>query len=250
MSELVALTSAEARLYVRDWGSLVFSFLFPPMMMLILAGVFAADSGPGSPFGGFSGDDYYVVSYVAVPIASIALTGLPVMLAGYRELGVLKRFGASGVRPLPVIAAQGLVCLLSVLLGAVAVLLVAAPVYGVQAPQDPAAVAVLLLLGTAMMLSLGIALGLAATSVRVANAVGLSSFFPLFILGGGGPPTGVMPSGMQHLSEWLPFTPVVHGLRQAWLGGVLPGEDLVRIAGWLVVGTLLVALFARRRSQR
>lgn len=59
---------------------LVLAFAFPPLMFLVLAGVFAADQGSG--FTGLNGDDFYVVSYLAVPAASLALTGLPVQLGG------------------------------------------------------------------------------------------------------------------------------------------------------------------------
>lgn len=248
MSNIVALSISEARLYVREWGQLVFSFLFPPLLMLILAGVFAADGGPGSPYGSATGAQFYVVSYVAVPIGSIALTSVPVMLAGYREHGILKRFGASGVRPLQVISAQAFVSLVSVLLGALAVLIVAAPTYGVPAPRAPLAAAGILLVGAVTMLGLGIALGLAVGSVRVANALGLSIFFPVYLLGGGGPPYGVLPPTMQHIADWLPMTPVTDALRGAWLGNHVPSADLVHLAAWLILTVVLVRLASSRTA--
>ena len=135
MSTMTALAASELRLYVREWGTLVFAFVFPPLMMLILAGVFAGDDPEA--FGPMNGSDYYIVSYFAVPLAAVALTTLPVMMAGYAEAGVLKRYSASGVGALRVVTAQAATCLVSVLAGASLVLAVAAPVYGVPHGAAP-----------------------------------------------------------------------------------------------------------------
>jgi ABC-2 type transport system permease protein len=245
MSTMTALAATELRLYVRDWGMLVFAFVFPPLMMLILAGVFAGE-GNDAIYGATDGTDFYITSYLGVPLASVALTGLPVMLAGYRELGVLRRFQASGVGRVRVVLAQAAVSLAAVLAGAVAVLLTAAPVYGVPAVARPVGVAAVLLLGSATMLTLGIALGLAARTVRVANAAGMLVFFPMFILGGGGPPAGVMTPTMRDIADVLPLTHVTQGLREAWLYDRDPGHELWWLAGWWVVALLLVVVAARR----
>jgi ABC-2 type transport system permease protein len=247
MSTLLALTGNELRLYVREWGMLVFALVFPPLMMLILAGVFGAD-GNDEAFPGTNGSDYYIASYVGVPLASVALTALPVMLASYRELGILRRFAASGVGPVPVVLAQAAVCLVSVVAGAVAVVGLAAPVYGLPQVQRPVALVGVLLLGAAVMLSLGIALGLAVGSVRVANAAGLFVFFPMFILGGGGPPSTVMPPTMRHIADLLPLTHLTEGLRDAWLHGQVPGHELAWLAGWLALALVLVVLATRLRA--
>ena len=159
MSTMTALAGSELKLYVREWGTLVFAFVFPPLMMLILAGVFAGDDPEA--FGPMNGSDHYIVSYFAVPLAAVALTTLPVMMAGYAEAGVLKRYGASGVGALRVVTAQAATCLVSVLAGAGLVLAVAAPVYGVPAVQRPLEVLAVLALGVPMMLTLGVGPGAA-----------------------------------------------------------------------------------------
>jgi ABC-2 type transport system permease protein len=241
---MVALAGTELRLYFREWGMLVFAFVLPPLMMLVLAGVFASD-GYDSVFGATDGTDFYIASYLGVPLASVALTGLPVMLAGYRELGVLRRFAASGIGARAVVSAQAVVCLASVLLGAVAVVVVAAPVYGLPAVQHPPALLAVLLLGAATLLTMGVSLGLAVRSVRVANSVGMLFFFPMFILGGGGPPEGVMTGAMRDIADVLPLSHVTRGLRDAWLFGSGVGQELRWLAGWLAVSLALLALVSR-----
>jgi ABC-2 type transport system permease protein len=58
MTRLAPLIVTEARLLVRDWTVLVFAFVFPPLVMLILADVFGTQ--PTSGFGWRRPDDYYV----------------------------------------------------------------------------------------------------------------------------------------------------------------------------------------------
>lgn len=237
VSPVDTLAATEARLQLREWGLLVFAFAFPPLMLLVLAGVFA---GEDRAFGGIDGSAFYVVGYLAVPAASIALTGLPVQVAAYRERGVLRRYAASGVSTLHVLLAQAAVALGTMLLGAGVVLAVAAATHGVPAVTDPGRALGVLVLGQLMLLTLGIALGLVFRSVRIANAVGMLVFFPVFLLGGGGPPPGVMPDTMQDIADLLPLTPVTAGLRDAWLTGAAVGDDVTRILAWWVVALAVV----------
>ncbi|WP_202619287.1 ABC transporter permease [Ornithinimicrobium cavernae] len=244
---LLTMTGMEARLLTREWAPMLFAFVFPPMMMLVLAGVFASDNGP--EFLGLNGTDYYIAAYLAVPISAMTLIGLPVALAGYRERGVLRRLSASGQSQLTVIGAQVLVTALLVVLGAGLVLAVAAPVYGLPPVDDLAGVVGAFALGAGMLLTLGVALGLAVGTARSAQALGLLLFMPMWLLGGGGPPPGVMTGPMQTIADFLPLTPVTTAVRDAWLGSGDLGEPLLLTAAWLAGGLVLVAALRRRRAR-
>lgn len=244
---LLTMTGLEARLLTREWAPMLFAFIFPPMMMLVLAGVFASDEGP--EFLGLSGTDYYIAAYLAVPMAAVALIGLPVALAGYRERGVLRRLVASGLSTGTVIGAQVIVTALLLVLGAGLVLAVAAPVYGLPEMQNLAGVVGSFVLGAALLLVLGVVLGLLVSTARSAQALGLLLFMPMWLLGGGGPPPGVMTGPMQTVSDFLPLTPVTEGVRESWLRGGDIGEPLLQMTAWLVGGLVLVAVLLRRRSE-
>lgn len=244
---LLTMTGLELRLLTREWAPMLFAFIFPPMMMLVLAGVFASDEGP--EFLGLTGTDYYIAAYLTVPVAAVALIGLPVALAGYRERGVLRRLSASGLSQLTVIGAQMLVTALLVVLGAGLVVAVAAPVYGLPEMQNLTGVVVTFALGVVMMLVLGVVLGHLVSTARSAQALGLLLFMPMWLLGGGGPPPGVMTGPMQTISEVLPLTPVTDAVRVSWLTGDPIGEPLLQITAWLVGGLVLVALLLWRRGR-
>jgi ABC-2 type transport system permease protein len=107
MTRALPLIATEARLLVRDWTVLVFAFVFPAFVMLVLAGVFGTQ--PTGGFGHRRPDEYYVAASIGVPVIALALVGLPVTLAAYGERGVLRRLEAFGVSPATVVGAQAVV---------------------------------------------------------------------------------------------------------------------------------------------
>ena len=244
MTRVAQLTATEARLLVRDWTVLVFAFVFPPFVMLILAGVFGTK--PDGGYGMRRPSEYYVAASIGVPVIALALVGLPVTLASYRERGVLRRFEAFGVSTAKVIAAQAAVTCLLVVLGAVIVLALAAPTYGVPHVVHPAQLLLGLAAGTVTLVLLGIAIGLAAPSARSAQAIGMLVFFPLYLLGGGGPPKGVMSGPMRTISDLLP-TPIP-AITKPWLGVSGLRSQLLLLAGWAAVGLIAIGWLTRRRA--
>jgi ABC-2 type transport system permease protein len=241
---MTRLAATEARLLARDWTVLVFAFVFPAFVMLILAGVFG--SQPDEGYDMQRPDDYYVAAAIGVPVIALALVGLPVALASYRELGVMRRFEAFGVSTAKVVAAQALVTCALVVVGAVVVLAVAAPTYGIPHVVHPLQTIVGLAAGTVTLVLLGVAVGLAAPTARAAQAVGLLAFFPLYLLGGGGPPKGAMTGPMQTISDALPSAvPAVTG---PWLGSSGLGSQLAVFAAWGAAALVATAWLVRRTA--
>jgi ABC-2 type transport system permease protein len=246
MSALVTLTRSEARLLSRDWAAMVFAFVFPPLTLMVLAGSFG--DSPDEAFGNQLPSDFYITGYIGIPLAALALIGLPVLLASYRERDVLRRFAAFGVSTRTVVAAQAAVTSVLVVLAAVIVLAVAEPTYGVPAMEDPVAVAAGFVAGTVTMVILGVALGLTMRTARGAQAIGLLAFFPMFLLSGGGPPPDAMTGGMRTIADVLPLTHAVSAIRDPWLGTGSVGGHLVALAAWAVAGLAAAAWQVRHTT--
>lgn len=244
MSRVAALAFAEARLLTRDVTVLVFAFLFPAFVMLILAGVYGSD--PSYSFGGQRPDDYYVTASIAVPAIALSLIGMPVALASYRESGVLRRLEAFGVSTAKVVTAQAVVTGGLIVIGAAVVLAVATPTYGLPAVADPVGTVTGALAGVAVLLALGVTVGLAAPTARSAQGIGLALFFPLFLLGGGGPPRGAMTGPMQTISDALPSA--IHAITEPWLGTDGVSESLAVLAAWGAIAAVALTYLTRRRS--
>jgi ABC-2 type transport system permease protein len=238
------LATTEARLLVRDWTVLVFAFVFPPFTMLILAGVFGTQ--PDAGYAMRRPDDYYVAASIGVPMIALALVGLPVAIASYRERGVLQRFEAFGISRAKVVAAQALVTCALVAVGAVVVLALAAPTYGIPHVAHPLRTALGVAAGTATLALIGVALGLAVRTARAAQAAGLLAFFPLYLLGGGGPPRGAMTGPMRAIADALPSP--IGAITDPWLGTSGQGARLAALGGWAALALIAIVWLARRRE--
>jgi ABC-2 type transport system permease protein len=244
MTRRVALAATETRLLMRDWTVLVFAFVFPPFVMLILAGVFG--NQPDEGYAMQRPDDYYVAASIGVPIIALALVGLPVALASYRERGVLRRFEAFGITRGAVVGAQAAVTCGLVALGAVVVLAAAVPTYGIPHVVHPGELALGLAAGTLTLVALGVVIGLAAPTARAAQAIGLLAFFPLYLLGGGGPPKGAMTGPMRTIADALP-SPIT-AISDPWLGVAGLGSRLAVLAVWAAAAVVAACWLARRRD--
>jgi ABC-2 type transport system permease protein len=236
------LLRAELRLTVRDPLVLTFVLVFPIATMLIIGGAFGTEPDPA--FAGTNPSHWYVASYFTVVIAATGLVMLPVHLASYRELGVLRRFAAAGFPRWSFVIAELALGLVTIAVAGILLLAVALPVYGVPAMHDVGRVALGLVFGSVAFVSLGVLLGTLLPSARAAQAVGLMLFFPSFLLGSGGPPPKVMGSAVKDVAEVMPLTWVTESVRQPWLGIGTPTGTLVQVGALAVVATVV----AVRRS--
>jgi ABC-2 type transport system permease protein len=246
MSALVNLAGTEIRLLTREWAAMAFAFAFPPLFMLVLAGVFGTEDDMAGT--GVSGTDYYVASYIGIPMGGLALVGLPVMLASYRERDVLRRFEAFGVPTSRVVAAQALVTALLIVLAAGLVVAAAAPIYGVPAIDNPVGVVTGFVAGTITMIALGVALGLSVPTARSAQALGMLVYMPMWLLGGGGPPPEVMSDPMRNISDVLPLWHATSGIRESWLSGEGIADHVLALGLWSAVGVAAVMILLGRRD--
>lgn len=239
------LTRLELRLMVREPIVVIGLLGLPLIAMVVIGGVFGQTPDP--EFGGVAPDDYYVASYLGVVVASLGLVTLPAHIATNRELGVTRRYRASGLSTGTIVATQLSLGLVLGLVSSAVVVAAGHAVYDLQPPDDLGAAAAWFVLGLVCHIAIGGALGLMVTTGRAANALGNALFLPTLLLGGGGPPRDVMSDAMRAVSDVLPLSHVTAGLRRDWLGST----DGTVIAWWpLLVAGASVALalgLARRR---
>ncbi len=233
------LTWVELKLFAREPFSVIFTFAFPLVVLLVLIGSFEPmDAG----FGGAAPSDYYLASYIGVVIGAVGLIVLPVHIAMYRERGVLRRFRASSLPTWGVIGAQMVVGLVTAAIGSLVLIVAGRLLYDAALPELPWRVLGAFLLGTLTFLSIGFLLAVVARTARAAQALGMLLFFPMWLLSGAGPPPDVMSSAMQTVSNLLPLTYVVRAIQDPWLG---EGSDLGQIVVLLVLLVVSAAIAVR-----
>ncbi len=229
------LAWVELKLFVREPITVVFALALPVVLLYVLGSVFGNEASI-DVYRGVGPMDYYIPAYVALVVASFGLISLPTHVAAYRDRGVLRRFRASGVSAWTVLGAEVFVTIVLSAVGAVVVVLAAAPLYDFAAPRAPWLVALGFVTMAAAFASLGVLLGAALPGARAAQAMGILLWFVLLFLGGAGPPREVLGDTLQRIQDATPLWHAVRVLQDGWL-------DLDPGSSWLVtMGILLVSL--------
>jgi ABC-2 type transport system permease protein len=230
------LTVIEARLLAREVVPLLWGVGFP-MVLLTVIGTFSG--GADSSLGGISLVAAYVPVLVAFSCATFALQGLPTVLAGYRERGILRRLNATPVGAGRLLGAQLTVNLSVTLIGCAGILVVGAAAFGVPLPGQPAGFVLAFGLTAAAMIGLGLLVASLARNGRVAGAAGTMLFLPLMFFAGLWMPQATMPAALRTVGDDTPLGAAVAALSRSMAGQWPSAASLAALAGYAVVFGLL-----------
>ena len=239
------LTWVELKLYLREPMAAFFTLGFPMMMLFLFGSIFG--NRPTSFFGGLGSVDVSVPGYTAMIIATSGLLSLAITMATYREKGILRRMGATPLRPQTILAAQVSVIFLMTLAGMVLLIVAAKLVYGLRFTGNPFSFFGGFLLASFSFFSLGFVLAGLLPTARTAQVVTMVIFYPMLFLSGSVIPREVLPEGVRRAAQFLPLTHVVNLLRGLWMGKSW-GDELTAVivlASMLVVCVVVSALTFR-----
>ena len=230
------LVSTEGKLLVREVVPLLWGVGFP-MVLLSVMGAFS--HGAQKSLGGFSLVASYEPILIAFTCSTFALQGLPAVLAGYRERGILRRLNATPVGAGRLLGAQLTVNLSVTLIATLGILVVGAAAFGVPLPHQPAGFILALVLTAAAMLSLGLLIASLARNGRVAGAVGTMLFLPLMFFAGLWMPQATMPARLRRIGDGTPLGAAVSALQHSMAGQWPSATGLAILAGYTAAFGLL-----------
>jgi ABC-2 type transport system permease protein len=241
-SAFVTLVRTEAMLNVREIIPLLWGTGFP-IVLLVVMGAFS--SGPDKSLGGFSLVASYEPILIAFSIATFALQGVPVVLAGYRERGILRRLNATPVGAGRLLGAQLTVCLAFTLVSVVGIVVVGRLAFGVALPGQLAGFCLAVVLAAAAMLGLGLLVAALARTGRVAGAAGTMLFLPLMFFAGLWTPQATMSPALRRIGDDTPLGAAVAALQHSMSGQWPSASGLAVLAGYAAVLGLLAWRFFR-----
>jgi ABC-2 type transport system permease protein len=230
------LVAVEAKLMVREIVPLLWGMVFP-MVLLTILGEFS--DGPDKSLDGFSLVASYVPVLIAFTCSTFALQGLPAVLAGYRERGILRRLNATPVGAGRLLGAQLTVNLSVSLVATLGILIVGDAGFGVPLPHQLVGFILALAATSAAMLTLGLLIASLARTGRVAGAVGTMLFLPLMFFAGLWIPQAQMPAGLRRVGDDTPLGAAVAALQHSMSGQWPSASGLAILAGYTVVFGLL-----------
>jgi ABC-2 type transport system permease protein len=236
------LSLVEFKLFVRDPLSMVLTLALPLFFLIVLNGVFGnePETNPEDDvWQGVGPADYYVPAYIGLVLAAIGVLSLPVRLASYREIGVLRRYHASSMPLWAVLGCQVVIMFIIAVVGGVSLTLASAAIYGTEFPGSPALIVLAFLISALSFAALGVLLGSILPTARSAQGAGLLLFFLMFLLSGSGPPRDALSGGMRVVADALPLTYVVQALQAPWLRSSWDTSASLAVLGTLVVSAVL-----------
>jgi ABC-2 type transport system permease protein len=237
-----SLVTVEARLMVREVVPLLWGAAFPMVMLSVIGEL---SDGPQQNLGGVSLVAAYEPILIAFTCSTFALQGLPAVLAGYRERGILRRLNATPVGAGRLLGAQLTVNLAVALTATLGLLIVGAAAFGVPLPHQPAGFIAALVLTAAAMLSLGLLAASLARNPRVAGAAGTMLFLALMFFAGLWMPQATMPAGLRRIGDDTPLGAAVSALQHSMAGQWPPASGLAILAGYALAFALLAGRLFR-----
>ena len=244
MNGFSRLALVEGKLFLREKAALIGVFGLPVALVI----GFGLIPGFGSPQKGLSdqiGTEYIAALGVAIVLASLGLTGVPMVLGQYRERGVLRRLGVTPVRPLNLLLADLTVWAAAAVLSVAVLIAVVRVAFHVPSPVKPGWFILAVALGIASLFATGLLAASVAPTARGAAGIGWLLFFPNMFLAGIYFPTEEMSSTMRQIGNFTPLGSALHAVRDSWMGIDPRPEYLGIMAAWALVAGALAARFFR-----
>src|SRR5579859_2827513 len=238
------LAFVESKLFLRERAALLGVFGLP--VALVIA--FGLIPGFGYPQKGLSnqiGTEYIASVGVAIVLATLGLTGAPMVIGQYRERGVLRRLAVTPVRPLTLLLADLTVWAAAAVVSVALVVAVVRFAFHVPAPVEAGWFILSVLLGIAALFALGLLAAAVAPTARSAAGLGYLLFFPNMLLAGVYFPTEEMSATMRQVGNFTPLGAALHAVRDSWMGLEPRPEYLGIMAAWALGAGLLAVRFFR-----
>lgn len=182
--------------------------------------------------------DYTFAGLLGFAIIGMGIFGPVNVFPELKKMGILRRLSTTPLRVwqyfLATMIGQAIIGLLSLAI----MFVVAMTVFHLKVVGNYFELVPFLIFGIIMILGIGLALGGWAKNERQAAPLSNIIVFPMMFLSGTFFPRFLMPDWLQRISDFLPLTPVIDGIRLiategAHFANILPQLGL--IAGWTVI---------------
>jgi ABC-2 type transport system permease protein len=227
-----AVLRAELRLFTREPGAVFWILGFPSALIVIL-GLVPALREPIDDVG-VSFLAMYVNVAILLAMLMASLTAMPVVLATYREQGVLRRFATTPAKPRDLLAAQYGIHGVAAVGGGLLAVVIARFAYGIALPRNMIGFLIVFLLMLAACLSIGGLIGGRARTAKFATTMGTVLLFPLMFTAGVWLPVPVMPGLLGDIVSLTPLGAGAIALDAATSGDWPELRDLAIVAGWAI----------------
>ncbi|MEI6870610.1 MAG: ABC transporter permease [Actinomycetota bacterium] len=234
----------EIKQFIRQRESVVFTMLFPLILLAIFGSVFSNSIAKGVTF-----SQYFVAGMIASGMVNTGFQQLAIMIPMEREFGTLKRLRGTPMPASSYFIGKAILVTLSMIVQVFLLLAAGVIFFGVNLPttaQKWLLLAALLILGSACSTVLGIAFSNVPKSGRGASAVVSPVVIVLQFFSGVFFVFTQLPHWMQYVAAIFPLKWMTQGARSVFLpdsfaarevaGNWETGRTFAIIGAWLVIG--------------
>jgi len=255
----LARSAVELKSFFRNRQSLVFTMLFPVLLLVIFGSIFGG-TVPGT---GTGYKQVFMAGIFAAGIMSVAFSNLAINISMERDDGTIRRLAVSPMPRSAYFAGKVIRVLVTALLETALLVALAVGLFHLPAPSTPGRWLTLLWvlgLGVAACSLLAVAFTAAIPNSRSAAAIVTPVYLVLQFISGVVFPYNQLPRWMQSLAAFFPLKWMAQGLRSVFLpdtftrvepaGGWEHGHTALVLLLWSVTGLVVVALTFRWRDAR
>jgi ABC-2 type transport system permease protein len=243
--KILVVFKAVTRNWLRSRSGLLFSFLFPVILLLVLGSIYGNPGSSGQAVGQNTAS-YYLPGLIAAFIMTNGVIGLTNVGSELKRNGVLRRLSATPLTKVEWLLGNFLSqTVLAFALAAVMIILGVA-LYDVSVSVN-AYFLTMLFLGALLFSGLGMSLACLVKDPEAASGLGNIVAFPMMLLSGTFWSISSMPSYLQTVARALPLTYFADGLRNSMVSADFSAAftDLVVVAVLAVALTLVGARFTQ-----
>jgi ABC-2 type transport system permease protein len=220
-----------------------------PIVLLVLFNSIFGSSGTstttvqGQPLALHS---YFTAGILAYAIMLTGFSSLLVTITTAREAGRLKRYRGTPMPAWVFLTAQIAANIAVILVMVVALLLIGRLAYNIEVPTSAIGPIIFyVILGTATMCALGIALSRLTTTTDAATAVGPFTTVILGFISGTFVPVSQLPNWLREIGRFFPLAHLAEGLQQSLLPhhSGLDGANVLALVLW---GAIALVVAVRR----
>ncbi len=237
----------EIKQFLRQRESVVFTILFPVILLFIFGSVFDDIIAPGVTY-----TQYFVSGMIASGLVNSGFQVLAITIPMERDFGTLKRLRGTPMPAASYFIGKGIQVLFSMTLQVLLLLFFGTLMFGLELPTQPSkwlTFTWLLLLGTAASTLLGIAFSVVPKSGRGASAVVSPIVIILQFFSGVFFVFTSLPIWMQHFAALFPLKWLTQGMRSVFLPESFAVEEaahswelnkiFIVLVIWLIAGSII-----------
>jgi ABC-2 type transport system permease protein len=239
--------SLEIKQFFRQKESVVFTLLFPLILLAIFGSVFSNKLAPGVTF-----SQYFVAGMIASALVNTGFQQIAIYIPVERDLGALKRLRGTPMPAASYFIGKAIVVTVSMVIQVALLLIAGVAFFGVNLPKGAdrwLTFAALLITGSLVSTILGVAFSSVPKNARGASAIVSPVVIILQFFSGVFFVFSDLPAWMQQVAAIFPLKWLTQGMRSVFLpdsfatreiaGNWETGRTFAIIGIWLIVGTVL-----------